>query len=195
MKTILITGSTDGIGKQTALMLAQKGHFIIIHGRNEAKCRQAIEEIKNTVSSAKLDFVVCDLSSMKEVRTMAEEIRTRFPQINVLLHNAGVFMTSRQLSVDGFEMTFAINHLAPFLLTHELQELLIKNSPSRIITVSSIAHQRGKFDIENLQAEKRFDGYSVYALSKLCNVLFTYELAEKMLLRIVFIPVWLVQNY
>lgn len=180
MRTILITGSTDGIGKQTALELARNGMSVIIHGRSETKCRETIDEISASVPAAKLDHVTGDLSSLRSVRLLAASVKNRTDRIDVLLNNAGVFMNEKVMTEDGFEMTFAVNHLAPFLLTRELQPLLENAQAPRVITVSSIAHRNGVIDMTNLNSERSFSGYGSYAASKLANILFTQELSERL---------------
>ncbi len=177
-KVILITGSTDGIGRQAALELAAMGATVLVHGRHEGRGRYAIEEIRKATGNQKVELVIADFSSMEQVRRLAADVNKRCGALHVLINNAGVFMNERRLTIDGLETTFAVNHLAPFLLTNLLLDLLKKSAPARVITVSSVAHTRGKLDFENLQAEKTFGGYSSYALSKLANVLFTYELGE-----------------
>ena len=179
-KTILVTGSTDGIGKQTALELAQMGATVIIHGRNENRVKSTMEEIRQSVRDAKLEPAVADFSSLKQVRQLASQIQSRFPRLDVLINNAGVYMKKRVLSEDGYEMTFAVNHLAHFLLTNLLLELIKKSVPARIITVSSMVHTSAKLDFQNLNAEKHYDAYGSYALSKLANILFSKELAEQL---------------
>lgn len=165
---VLVTGATDGIGKQTAVDLAKRGAHVIVHGRNAQKVERVKSELKNASG------VVADLSSLEEVRTLAKNVVAMHPQIDVVIHNAGVFMNERVLTKDGFETTFAVNHLAPFLLTHLLRPAI----RARIVVVSSIAHTRGHMQWDNLQGEKRFDGYDAYAMSKLANVLFTVEMAK-----------------
>ncbi|TSA14766.1 SDR family NAD(P)-dependent oxidoreductase [bacterium] len=177
-KVVLITGSTDGIGRQAALELAALGATVLVHGRDAARGRNVVEEIRTATGNPKVDLFIADLSSRQQVRQLAADITNHCSALHVLINNAGVFMNERRLTVDGLETTFAVNHLAPFLLTNLLLDLLKKSAPARIITVSSVAHTRGKLDFENLQAEKNFGGYSSYALSKLANVLFTYELGE-----------------
>lgn len=179
-KTMLITGATDGIGKQTALELAATGATVIIHGRSEERCRKTIADIHHSVPDATLEYIVADLSSLKAVRGMGQEIVHRFGQLHVLLHNAGIFMNHRSVTPDGFEATFAVNHLAPFVLTQSVLDVLKQSSPARIITVSSIAHSRGKIDFNDLQSEKRFGGYAAYAMSKLANIYFTTELSSRL---------------
>lgn len=179
-KVVLITGSTDGIGRQAALELAALGATVLVHGRNAARGRNVVEEIRTATGNQKVDLFIADLSSQQQVRTLAADITNRCSALHVLINNAGVFMNERRLTEGGLETTFAVNHLAPFLLTNLLLNLLKKSAPARIITVSSVAHTRGRIDFDNLQAEKSFGGYGSYALSKLANVLFTVELAERL---------------
>jgi retinol dehydrogenase-14 len=179
-KIILITGSTDGIGRQAAVELAALGATVLIHGRNPARGKVVVEEIQTSTGNPKVDLLIADLASLRQVRELAAEIQRRYDRLDVLLNNAGVFMNERKLTEDGFELTYAVNHLAPFLLTNLLLDLLKKSAPSRIVTVSSVAHTRGRIDFENLQAEKTFGGYYAYALSKLANVLFAYQLARQL---------------
>ena len=178
-KTILITGATDGIGKATALALASQGHTVILHGRHIARGQAAVAELRQAAGHERIDFLPADLSSMRQVRELAAAVQTRYPQLHVLINNAGVFMNERQVTEDGFEMTFAVNHLAPFLLTNLLLDKIKQSAPARIITVSSVAHQRGQIDFNDLQGARAFGGYKAYAQSKLANVLFTYELAAR----------------
>ncbi|MCD4665173.1 MAG: SDR family oxidoreductase, partial [Bacteroidales bacterium] len=179
-KIILITGSTDGIGKQTALDLSEMGAHIIIHGRNHSRVKQTVEDIFAKTGNKKLDYFVADLSSLDEVRNLSKEIHARYKKLDMLINNAGVYMRNREFSHDGYEMTFAVNHLAHFLLIDLLLDLIKKSNYSRIINVASMAHA-SEINFDNLQHEKFYDGYSAYALSKLCNILFTYELAERIL--------------
>ena len=178
-KTILITGSTDGIGKQTALELAEMGATVLLHGRNSERADRVLNEIKKATGNDSIEAFIADLSSLKQIRKLAEQVLYKHDRLDVLINNAGVYETSHRISQDGFEMTFAVNHLAPFLLTLLLLELITKSSPGRIINVSSQVHASG-IDFDNLQAEKYYSAYEAYSLSKLCNVLFTYELAERL---------------
>jgi retinol dehydrogenase-14 len=177
---MLVTGSTDGIGKETALELARRGATVILHGKNPGRCQQALDEAVRVTRNRSLGCFAADLGSLQEVRRLAHDIVAQYDRLDVLINNAGIFMTSRVLSADGYEMTFAVNHLAPFLLTHMLLDLLKKSAPSRVITVSSVSHRRARLDLEDLQGEKHFTGYGAYALSKLGNVLFTSELAARL---------------
>lgn len=177
-KTILVTGATDGIGKQTALELAQKRNHVIIHGRNDIRCRNVAGWIKQVSEFEKVDFVVGDFSSLEDVLRMSDEIKSNYDGIDVLINNAGVYMNEYETTTDGFETTFAVNHLAPFLLTNLLLDLITSRNSSRIVNVSSVAHTRALLDWDNLKGNKEFDSYGAYALSKLANVLFSNKLAR-----------------
>ncbi len=180
-KTILVTGSTDGIGKQTALQLARMGHRVIIHGRNPDKAKKAMGEIIKLSGNNDIESVSCDLSIQREIHQMAEEIQKRFDKLDVLINNAGVYQSKRELTPDGLEVTFAVNHMAPFILTNLLFELLKETAKqtgeARVITVSSMIHA-SSIEFDNLQGERYFSGSYAYSLSKLCNVLFTYYYAD-----------------
>lgn len=179
-KTILITGSTDGIGRQTAYELAGMGHIILIHGRSAERCRKTAEEITKETGNSDVHSFTADFASLKQVRKLAGDVKTQFPSLNVLINNAGIFSKEKKMTEDGFELTFQVNHLSHYLLTMLLIDVLKNNSPSRIINVSSTAHQSADFDINNLQGEKYYNSHNAYALAKLCNLLFTFELAEKL---------------
>jgi NAD(P)-dependent dehydrogenase (short-subunit alcohol dehydrogenase family) len=179
-RTVLVTGSTDGIGKATALGLARMGAEVLLHGRDPEKGREVREEIARKTGSDQLDLFIADLSSQRQVRRLAAEVVERHERLHVLINNAGTFQAEHRLTEDGLETTFAVNYLAPFLLTHELLGLLEESSPSRIINVASIAHWDTKVDWNNLQGERLYDGHQAYALSKLGIVLFTYDLAERL---------------
>lgn len=179
-KTVLVTGSTDGIGKQTALELARLGARVILHGRSRQKGRKTLQEIQRATGATDMDYLSFDLSSQANVRALAEAFEQQYPRLDVLIHNAGIYSHTRHLTPDHVEMTFAVNHLAPFLLTHLLLGLLKKSAPSRVVTVSSMAHHTAEIDLKNLQQEKRFDAYDAYALSKLANVLFAYALSDRL---------------
>lgn len=180
-KIILVTGATDGIGKQTALELAQQEDtFVLLHGRNPKRLIETMQTIRAKFPSSKLDFFHADFSSLNAIRKMVVDLKQKYPRLDVLINNAGVFMKTRELSHDGYEMTFAVNHLAHFFLTHLCMPLLKASSEPRVVTVSSIAHMRATLDFDNLQSEKKFDGYDAYSCSKLANVLFAVELAERM---------------
>lgn len=176
---ILITGSTDGIGKATAQDLLSRGAEVIIHGRNSQKGNRVQKELAKVTGGSQPDLLVADLSSRDQVRQLAEDITSRYPRLNVLLNNAGTFEKERHLTSDGVEKTFAVNYLAPFLLTRLLLPVLTNNTPSRIVTVASSAHEDvDRVDWDNLPAQDHYDGWGAYALSKFADITFTYSLAR-----------------
>ena len=179
-KTILITGATDGIGKQAAIKLAQMGARILIHGRNPEKAEAVRLEIIQASNNPLVETVIADLQSLKQVRNLASEVKKRTDHLDVLINNAGVYVNKRRLSEDGYEMTFAVNHLAPFLLTNLLLDLLKKSSPSRVVTVSSVGHKMVYLNLANLQGKFFFWDWVAYCRSKLLNILFTFELSERL---------------
>lgn len=176
-KIVLVTGSTDGIGKQTALDLIGKGAHVIIHGRDPERTGTLFEYMREVTGTDNLSAVSADLSSFAQVRAMSEELHKRFDRLDVLINNAGVYRNQRMLSHDGYELTFAVNHLAYFLLTGLVLDLLQAAPAARIINVASQAHA-SQLDFENLQGERFYEGYDAYSRSKLCNILFTFRLAE-----------------
>lgn len=180
MKTILITGANSGIGKSTAMQLAAMGHQIIFIARNLQKAETVKNEIISATSNQQVDYIIGDLLSLAEVRKSAELFREKYAKLDVLINNAGVCLPERRISPDGFEHMFQINHLSHFLLTHLLLDLLKKSDEPRIINVSSAGHKMGKFDPENLQSEKKFGSLSTYCDTKLHNILFTNELADRL---------------
>jgi len=179
-KTILITGATDGIGKQSAIKLARMGARILIHGRNPEKAELVRLEIIQASNNPLVETVIADLQSLKQVRNLASEVKKHTDHLDVLINNAGVYMNKRSLSEDGYEMTFAVNHLAPFLLTNLLLDLLKKSSPSRVITVSSVGHRMVYLNLADLQGKFFFWDWVAYCRSKLLNILFTFELSERL---------------
>jgi NAD(P)-dependent dehydrogenase (short-subunit alcohol dehydrogenase family) len=179
-KICLITGGTNGIGKSTAQGLARLGATVVIVGRDAQKTRQVVEEIRSATDNENVDSLLADLSSQQEVRRLASEFKRKYSQLHVLLNNAGGTLTPRQLSVDGIEMTLALNHLAYFLLTNLLLDMLEVSAPARIINVSSDAHSRGTIDFDNLQGERSYSSFGPYGNSKLANILFTIELARRL---------------
>jgi NAD(P)-dependent dehydrogenase (short-subunit alcohol dehydrogenase family) len=177
--TMLITGASDGIGLQTAMQLGQHGARVLVHARNEAKARDVVKRLDAHGVKAAVP-VWADLSIMAQVKALAAQVKAHTSVLDVLVNNAGVFMTEEQKSADGFELTFAVNHFAPFALTHELMPLLDAAPAARIVNVSSVAHSRGRVTVDDLPAPRHFDGYAAYGASKLLNVLFTHELARRL---------------
>lgn len=182
MSLVLITGATDGIGRETARELARRGARVVVHGRSADKAKAVVAELDALATSKMPAPVLGDFSSLDEVRAMAKLLLGRGDGIDVLLNNAGIYLNDAKESRDGFEMTFAVNHLAPFLLTHLLLPRLRESSAPRIVNVSSMAHVRGSIDrasLDALTSTKGFEPYAAYATSKLANVLFTVELARR----------------
>lgn len=176
----VVTGATAGIGRESARALAKMGATVVIVARDAAKSARTVDEIEKEVPGAKLDVVLADFASLSAVRDAAAEIGKRYRAIHVLMNNAGVATKNRVVTVDGYEQTFAVNHLAPFLFTRELVPLLRAGAPSRIVTVASMAERNNPIDFDDLQSEKRFTGYRVYGKSKLANVMFTYQLSARL---------------
>ena len=179
-KVCLITGATSGIGKATAMGLASMGAGVVMVGRDRGRGEAAMAEIKKESGNASVDLVLADLSSQEEIRRLADEFEQAYPRLDVLVNNAGVFCGKRTTTADGVETTFAVNHLAYFLLTNLLLDKIKASAPSRIVTVSSGDHRNGTIDFDDLQGEKGYKGAKAYSQSKLANVLFTYELARRL---------------
>jgi NAD(P)-dependent dehydrogenase (short-subunit alcohol dehydrogenase family) len=178
-RTVLITGGTAGIGKATALGLAAMGAHLAITGRDRGRAESAAREIR-AAGGGQVDVFVADLSAQPEVRRLADEALQRLPRIDVLVNNAGGYWNTRHLTADGLERTFALNHLAPFLLTSLLLHRLKRSAPARVVTVSSNVQAIGRIDFDDLQGERSYSGARAYNQSKLANVLFTYELARRL---------------
>jgi NAD(P)-dependent dehydrogenase (short-subunit alcohol dehydrogenase family) len=181
-KTILITGATNGIGKVAALELAKKGAEVVVVGRNPQKTEQVVKHIKIDSGNSAISGLIADLSSLAEVRQLAQAYRQKYPHLHVLINNAGGIFANRTLTADGFEYTFSLNHLAYFLLTNLLVDMLVKDAPAHIINISSRSHQGAAMNFTDLQNERNynFGGLRAYGQSKLANLLFTYELARRL---------------
>ena len=179
-KIVLITGANSGIGKETAIALARKGAHIIMLCRNQEKAEKAMIEIKERANTEHVDLIIADLSDQKAIYSAVAQFKTKYNRLDVLINNAGSILKERQETTEGYEMTFAVNHLGHFLLTLLLLDVLIRSEPSRIINVSSAAHRFGKLDFENINLEEKYSSFRAYSNSKLANVLFTYELARRL---------------
>ena len=176
----LITGATDGIGRETALELAAKGFVVVVAARDAAKAQALVKEIEVTTGHRDADTITADLRSLAEVRQLSEIFHQRYPRLDVLINNAGIFSGVRQLTGDGFETTYQVNYLAPFYLTCLMLDALKQAEQGRIVNLSSSVYTAGKFDPENLQGEKRFSTFSAYSNSKLLMLLSTIELASRL---------------
>lgn len=179
-KIILITGATAGIGKETAKQLAAQGHLIYITGRDKSKCEQTLQELKQINAAAAGGCFLSDFADLSSVRKMANEINSTLPQLDVLINNAGGVFAKHELTPEGYEKTFCVNHLSPFLLTNLLLPLLQKSNAARIVTVASDSHYRGSLDFNDLHFEKNYFILKAYERSKLCNVLFSNHLAKQL---------------
>jgi len=179
-KVCMVTGANSGIGKATALGLAQMGATIVMVCRNQSKGEQAQNEIKEKSENDAIDLMLADLSSQESIHRLAENVQQHYQQLHVLINNAGVANLSRRETVDGLEMTFAVNYLAPFLLTNLLLDKLKASAPARIVNVSSESHQSGYIKMDVLELEKGYRLMRAYGQSKLALVLFTYELARRL---------------
>jgi retinol dehydrogenase-14 len=179
-KTALITGGTSGIGKATAVALAAMGANVVVVGRNPERGLTALRDIKAQSHSESVELMLADLSVQSEVRRLADEFLERHDRLDVLANNAGLVQSKRTETTDGIETTLAINHLAPFLLTNLLLDRLKENAPSRVITVSSEAQRWGNIDFDDMQSTRKYSGFPVYGMTKLANIMFTYELADRL---------------
>jgi retinol dehydrogenase 14 len=178
-RTVLVTGGTGGIGKATALGLAAMGARVAITGRDRRRTDEAAGEIR-AAGDGQVDAFVADLSVRAGVHELAEEVLQHLPRVDVLVNNVGGYWNTRHVTADGLERTFALNHLAPFLLTRLLLDRLQQSAPARVVTVSSNAQSLGRIDFDDLQGERSYSGARAYNQSKLANVLFTYELARRL---------------
>src|SRR5664280_2496714 len=181
-KTVLVTGGTGGIGKATALGLAALGARVGIVGRDHVRAQAAAADIAAASGNPAVDSIAADMSSQAEVRRLGREVLDAYPRLDVLVNNVGGFWATRHVTADGLEHTFAVNHLAPFLLTDLLLDRLKASAPARIVTVSSGAQAMGKIGFDAFQGERKYSGQQAYNQSKLANVMFTYELSRRCLL-------------
>ena len=179
-RTVLITGGTGGIGRATAIGLATLGARVGITGRDPARAEAVAADIRTSTGNPAVEAFAADLSARAGVRRLAERVLTAYPRLDVLVNNVGGFWAHRHVTADGLEHTFALNHLAPFLLTNLLLDRLTSSAPARVVTVSSGAQALGKINFGDLQGERAYSGQRAYNQSKLANVMFTYELARRL---------------
>ena len=179
-KIILVTGATSGIGYITARELARQGAQVVLVGRDPLRTDSAVDSIRSETGSPQVSSLLADLASQAEIRRLAGQFSQQYPRLDVLVNNAGGFFLRRRLSPDGLEMTFALNHLAYFLLTLLLLPALEAAGEARIVNVASDAHESGKINFDDLQSEHRYFSWAAYGQSKLANILFTYELARRL---------------
>ncbi len=179
-KMVMVTGANSGIGKVTARELARMGATVVMVCRDEGRGDAARQEIIAESGNEAVDLLIADLASQAEVRRLVDEFRSRYNKLQVLVNNAGLQLWERSMTVDGHETTFAVNHLAPFLLTSLLLDVIKASAPARIVNVSSMVHKWSSIDFDSLMGEKRYSSNRAYFQSKLANVLFTYELARRL---------------
>lgn len=179
-KTVLITGANSGLGFENARALAAKGAKVVLGCRNPDKALTAIKQIKQLVPSADLEFLPLDLSSLASIHDAVDQFRRTQQRLDLLINNAGVMLLPQSTTEDGFDMQLGVNHLGHFALTGRLLDLLLESPNSRIVTVSSLAHQRGQIYFDNLQLRSGYGRFKAYAQSKLANLLFCYELQRKL---------------
>ena len=179
-KTFVVTGATSGIGLETALRLAAMGGRIALVGRDRTRGEQACAAVRARAPGCEPALFIADLSRLGEVRRLAGELTAALPRIDVLINNAGAIFHTRQITQDGLERTFALNHMAYFLLSALLRERLVASAPARIVNVASQAHRRSMLDFDDLQSAHRYGGWKAYQRSKLANILFTRELARRL---------------
>lgn len=178
-KTVVITGATSGLGKESALRIAQMGATVALVGRSQNKLEKTVDEIRTVYPDAKLETFQCDLSLLSQTRTLAAQLLAKLPKIDVLMNNAGISTQIMEMTSEGFEHVFSTNHLSGFLLTNLLLERLVQ-SKTRIVNVSSFMHKHVDIDFDNLQTIKGFNWDRAYSRTKLYNLMFTYELARKL---------------
>ena len=177
----MVTGAASGIGEATARALAQMGATVIVVGRDPERGAAALERIRSATGSMAVELMLADLSSQAQIRQLAQEFKRKYSRLDVLVNNAGALFTTRQQSADGIEMNFALNHLNYFLLTNLLLDTLKASAPARIVNVGALAHQFARrVDFDDLQGQRKYFGWGAYGQSKLCNLLFTYELARRL---------------
>jgi len=179
-KTVLVTGATHGIGKVTALELARMGATVVVHGRNWEHCEATVSMIKSETGNQNVGYLLADFSRLDDVRKLAADYKAKYRRLDVLINNAGGVYMDRKETADGYEMTLQVNYLSHFLLTNMLLNVIRSSAPSRIINVSSRAHERGRIRFDDLMGGAGFSGWAAYSQSKLANILFTYELARRL---------------
>jgi NAD(P)-dependent dehydrogenase (short-subunit alcohol dehydrogenase family) len=179
-KTVLVTGGTSGIGRAAAIAIATLGARVGITGRDPVRAEQAAAEITRASGNPSVDVFVADMSSQAEVRRLAGDVLAAYPRLDVLLNNVGGSWAHRHVTGDGLERTFALNHLAPFMLTNLLLDRLVASAPARVVTVSSRVQSTGIIDFDDLMGERKYSGSRAYSQSKLANVMFTYELSRRL---------------
>ncbi len=177
---VVITGANSGIGKATSIELARTGAVIVMVCRNKERGEKALQDVRALSGNNSVELMLCDLGSLKSIRDFCLNFKEKYQQLNVLINNAAVVLPGYHQTADGYELHFGVNHLGHFLLTNELWPILIASAPARVINVASGAHKAGKIYFEDINLRKKYSFWSAYAQSKLANILFTYELSERL---------------
>ncbi|MGB2896555.1 MAG: SDR family oxidoreductase, partial [Anaerolineales bacterium] len=179
-KVCLVTGATSGIGEVTAAALAASGAQVIVVGRNQLKAEDTVQQIQSETSSQSVHYLLADFADLQQVQDLVSSFKNQYSRLDILINNAGAYFNSRRKTAHGVEMTFLVNHLAPFFLTNQLLDTIMMSPSARIINVSSDAHQYASMDFNDLEFKRGYFGMKAYARSKLANILFTYELARRL---------------
>jgi len=179
-KVCLVTGATSGIGEITAAALAARGAQVVVVGRNQQKAEDTVQRIQSETGSNSVHYLLADFADLQQIHDLVSSFRSQYSRLDVLINNAGAYFNTRRQTAYGVEMTFLVNHLAPFLLTNLFLDMIKASPAARIINVSSGAHQYGSMDFNNLEFKRGYFGMKAYARSKLANILFTYELARRL---------------
>ncbi|NLL05573.1 MAG: SDR family oxidoreductase [Clostridiaceae bacterium] len=177
---IVITGANSGMGKATSVELAKTGATVVMLCRNKLKGEEAVKQVRDLTGNSKVELMICDLSSLKSIENFCTEFKNRFQRLDILVNNAGVILPGRHETFDGYELQFGVNHLGHFLLTNRLLDTIIASAPARIVNVSSGAHKIGNIHFKDVNLNKNYTVWRAYAQSKLANILFTYELADRL---------------
>lgn len=176
----IVTGANSGMGKATSIGLAKTGATVVMVCRSKERGETAVAEVRAASGNESVELMLCDLGSRKSIECFCLEFREKFQRLDVLVNNAGVVLPGRHETADGYELQFGVNHLGHFLLTNRLLDLLVSNAPARIINVSSGAHKAGRIHFDDVNLSKNYAVWRAYAQSKLANILFTYELADRL---------------
>jgi NAD(P)-dependent dehydrogenase (short-subunit alcohol dehydrogenase family) len=177
---VVITGANSGIGKATSIELARTGASVIMACRSKERGEEALNDVKALSGNNSVELMLCDLGSLESIRDFCSDFKQKYKQLNVLINNAGVILPGYHQTAEGFELHFGVNHLGHFLLTNELLDILLASAPARVINVTSGAHKSGKIYFEDINLKKKYNFWRAYSQSKLANILFTYELAERL---------------
>lgn len=176
----IVTGANSGMGKATSVELARTGAAVVMLCRNRARGEEALNEVRSLSGNNSIEMMVCDLASQKSIENFCREFKKKYSRLDILVNNAGLMPSKRHETADGYELQFGVNHLGHFLLTNRLLDMMIASAPSRIVVVSSGAHKAGKIHFEDVNLKKNYSSFKAYSQSKLANILFTHELAERL---------------